>query len=104
MGGRRGMVDGLSALLRRRDVRWLPRLHVGVVGARRARRPPPARRRRRPQAPEAEVSRPAMRPFLSFYGAKWRSAPWYGPPTHDVVVEPFAGSAGYSAYYGVRRA
>lgn len=45
-----------------------------------------------------------MRPFLSFYGAKWRSAGWYAAPAHDVVVEPFAGSAGYSVYHGVRRA
>lgn len=37
-----------------------------------------------------------MRPFFSFYGSKWRSVPKYPSPTHDVIYEPFAGSAGYS--------
>lgn len=38
-----------------------------------------------------------LRPFLSFYGAKWRDTPKnYPPPQHRTIVEPFAGSAGYS--------
>lgn len=37
-----------------------------------------------------------MKPFLSFYGAKWRIAPKYPAPLHDTIIEPFAGSAGYA--------
>jgi hypothetical protein len=37
-----------------------------------------------------------MLPFFSYYGSKWRLAKHYPPPLHDVVFEPFAGSAGYS--------
>lgn len=38
-----------------------------------------------------------MRPFFGFYGGKWRDAlKHYPPPSHKVIVEPFAGSAGYS--------
>ena len=40
-----------------------------------------------------------MRPFFSFYGGKWRSVKYYPHPKHDVIVEPFAGSAGYSVRY-----
>jgi site-specific DNA-adenine methylase len=37
------------------------------------------------------------RPFFGFYGGKWRDAlKHYPPPSHEIVVEPFAGSAGYS--------
>jgi site-specific DNA-adenine methylase len=42
----------------------------------------------------------AMRPFFSYYGGKWRDAVrLYPAPTHDVIIEPFAGSAGYSLRY-----
>ena len=44
-----------------------------------------------------------LRPFFSFYGSKWRAAPRYPAPTHDVIVEPFAGSAGYSLRYPERQ-
>ena len=37
-----------------------------------------------------------MRPFFSYYGAKWRIAPLYPPPRHRQLVEPFAGSAAYA--------
>jgi len=37
-----------------------------------------------------------MKPFFSFYGGKWRGAPHYSPPEYSTIVEPFAGSAGYS--------
>jgi site-specific DNA-adenine methylase len=37
-----------------------------------------------------------LRPFFSFYGAKWRAAKYYPAPIHPVVVEPFAGSACYA--------
>ena len=38
-------------------------------------------------------------PFFTFYGGKWRVAPHYPSPIHDMIVEPFAGSAGYSLRY-----
>lgn len=41
-----------------------------------------------------------MRPFFSYYGGKWRIAANYPQPTHDTIVEPFAGSAGYSVRFG----
>lgn len=37
-----------------------------------------------------------MRPFFSYYGSKWTGAKHYGPPRHELVIEPFAGSACYS--------
>lgn len=40
-----------------------------------------------------------IRPLFSFYGAKWRVAPRYPSPRHSTIVEPFAGSAGYSCRY-----
>lgn len=45
-----------------------------------------------------------MRPFFSYYGAKYTMAKHYGPPRGDVVIEPFAGSACYSTYWNVERA
>lgn len=53
--------------------------------------------------PSCHSSR-AMRPFLSFYGAKWRAARLYPAPKYGVVIEPFAGSAGYSTWWGVPKA
>lgn len=40
-----------------------------------------------------------LRPFFSFYGSKWRAAPLYPQPIYDTIIEPFAGSAGYSLLY-----
>ena len=37
-----------------------------------------------------------MRPFLSYYGGKWKGAPRYPRPMYDTIIEPFAGGAGYS--------
>lgn len=37
-----------------------------------------------------------MRPFFSYYGSKWTGAKYYGAPRHDLIVEPFAGSASYA--------
>ena len=48
-------------------------------------------------------ARSTMRPFFGFYGGKWRDTPKYYPaPDHDTIVEPFAGSAGYSVRYADR--
>lgn len=44
-----------------------------------------------------------LRPFFSFYGAKWRTARSYPTPTHDTIIEPFAGSAGYAGNYADRQ-
>jgi hypothetical protein len=37
--------------------------------------------------------------FFTFFGGKWRIAKYYPVPVHDTIVEPFAGSAGYSLHY-----
>jgi hypothetical protein len=43
------------------------------------------------------VSEPAfLKPFLRYYGGKWRAAPHYPAPKHGMIIEPFAGAAGYS--------
>ena len=45
-----------------------------------------------------------MRPFFGYYGGKWRDTPkHYPPPRHGTIVEPFAGSAGYSLRYPERQ-
>jgi hypothetical protein len=45
-----------------------------------------------------------VRPFFSYYGAKYTVAKYLGPPRHDLVIEPFAGSAAYSTRWNVKRA
>lgn len=40
-----------------------------------------------------------LKPFFTFYGGKWRAAVHYPPPQYGSIVEPFAGSAGYSLRY-----
>jgi hypothetical protein len=44
-----------------------------------------------------------IRPYFVYYGGKWRAAPRYPAPRHDVIVEPFAGSAGYALRYHERK-
>jgi hypothetical protein len=43
-----------------------------------------------------------LRPFFSYFGSKWTLAPRYPAPEHDVIIEPFAGSAGYATRYPER--
>lgn len=38
-------------------------------------------------------------PFWRYYGGKWRAAPRYPAPRRGVIVEPFAGAAGYACRY-----
>lgn len=45
----------------------------------------------------------ALRPFFSFFGGKWRRAPRYPAPAHELLVEPFAGSAGYATRHHTKR-
>lgn len=43
------------------------------------------------------------RPFFSFYGSKWRDAlKHYPAPKNELIIEPFAGSAGYSVRHANR--
>jgi hypothetical protein len=45
-----------------------------------------------------------LRPFFGYYGGKWRDAlKHYPEPLFDIIVEPFAGSAGYSLRYPDRQ-
>lgn len=37
-----------------------------------------------------------LKPFFCFYGGKYRAAPYYPKPIHNIINEPFAGGAGYS--------
>jgi len=44
-----------------------------------------------------------MRPFFGYYGGKWRDAvKLYPKPRCDLIVEPFAGSAGFALRYAER--
>lgn len=44
-----------------------------------------------------------MRPFFSYYGAKFTVAKYAGAPRHDLVIEPFCGSAAYSTRWSPRK-
>jgi hypothetical protein len=37
--------------------------------------------------------------YFRFYGGKYRAAPRYPTPVYKTIIEPFAGSAGYSVRY-----
>ena len=43
-----------------------------------------------------------LNPFMRYFGSKFRSAAKYPPPRYGVIVEPFAGGAGYSLNYADR--
>jgi hypothetical protein len=42
-----------------------------------------------------------MRPFFPYYGSKWNISRYYPKPKYSKVIEPFAGSAGYSTFFDV---
>ena len=45
-----------------------------------------------------------LRPFFGYYGGKWRDAlKHYPEPKHATIVEPFAGSAGFSLRHFKRK-
>lgn len=44
-----------------------------------------------------------LAPFFTFFGGKYRAAPHYPAPQYATIVEPFAGSAGYSMRYHDRK-
>lgn len=44
-----------------------------------------------------------LKPFFSYFGSKYRIAPKYPKPKYDTIIEPFAGSAGYSLHYAERK-
>lgn len=44
-----------------------------------------------------------VRPLFSYYGGKWQAAKRYPSPRYNTLIEPFAGSAGYSLRYYDRR-
>ena len=44
-----------------------------------------------------------MKPFFTYFGGKYRASPRYPAPIHNVIIEPFAGAAGYSVRHGANR-
>jgi site-specific DNA-adenine methylase len=42
-----------------------------------------------------------LKPLFPYYGSKWRDARRYAEP-RGVVIEPFAGSAGYATFYDAK--
>lgn len=44
-----------------------------------------------------------MKPLFPYYGSKWRDAKRYPRPHNGYVIEPFAGSAGYSVFWEPER-
>lgn len=50
------------------------------------------------------VANPQLRPFFGYYGGKWRDAlKHYPEPQYSTIVEPFAGSAGFSLRHAERK-
>lgn len=47
----------------------------------------------------ARDTRGELKPFWRYYGGKWRAAPRYPAPRFGLIVEPFAGAAGYACRY-----
>lgn len=41
--------------------------------------------------------------MIYFYGRKKKILRWYPSPIKDCIIEPFAGSAAYSCFYGIDR-
>lgn len=43
-----------------------------------------------------KTTKKLMKPFFTYFGGKYRAAPRYPKPKHDLIIEPFAGAAGYA--------
>ncbi len=43
-----------------------------------------------------------IRPMLNYHGGKWKAYKKYPEPAHDLIIEPFAGGAGYAHRYADR--
>ncbi len=43
-----------------------------------------------------------LHPFFSYFGSKYRMAKYYPKPSFNVIIEPFAGAAGFSLLYPKR--
>lgn len=55
-------------------------------------------------AENAEPASGQLRPFFGYFGGKWRDAlKHYPSPKFDTIIEPFAGSAGYSLRYYTKK-
>lgn len=44
-----------------------------------------------------------LRPFLSYYGSKFRASSRYADPISDTIIEPFAGAAGYALNHAEKK-
>lgn len=44
-----------------------------------------------------------LRPFFSYFGSKWRLSKKYSVPRYELVIEPFAGGAGYALRHYTRK-
>src|SRR5712664_2063515 len=40
-----------------------------------------------------------LKPFFNYYGSKYRSSRYHPRPYHNLIIEPFAGSACYSLFH-----
>ena len=45
------------------------------------------------------LATPTIQPLFRYFGSKWTLSKYYPEPEYDTIVEPFAGSAGYSIRY-----
>ena len=45
----------------------------------------------------------SLHTFFAYFGSKWRSSKFYEPPRFETIIEPFAGSAGYSVRHHYKR-
>jgi hypothetical protein len=50
-----------------------------------------------------EYSTPSLSPMFSYFGSKYMLSGKYSQPKHDVIIEPFAGSAGYALQYSNKK-